>query len=149
MKARGAHVCESVKSARPIVLIVEDDPDVADAIADVLRGEGHKIYAAEHGRRAIELLNEGIRPDVILLDLMMPVMNGWQFREAQLDNPDWSIFPVVVISAEPLDAQAMSLFTGARFLPKPISFEALVSVLHEVHVQTLDAKVRPLQNSAP
>jgi len=107
------------------VLVVEDDESLRQVVADVLLAEGFSASQANDGRSALSLLrSEELRPDVILLDLMMPVMNGWQFREAQLADPSLASIPVVVMSAlETTDIQA-----DAR-LTKPVELEALVSTV--------------------
>ena len=63
------------------ILIVEDDADVRDTMVQVLESEGFSVRATRDGREALDALRAGLRPRLILLDLMMPVMNGWQFRE--------------------------------------------------------------------
>jgi CheY-like chemotaxis protein len=64
------------------VLVVDDDADIRDAICGVLEGEGYTTLTAENGQMALTLLEKGRRPCVVLLDLMMPVMNGWEFMKA-------------------------------------------------------------------
>ncbi len=89
------------------VLVVEDDLDLRDLLVEFLASEGYEVSAAADGERALAEAHAR-RPDVILLDLMMPVMSGWQFREAQLDDPQLAGVPVVVVSAfdDTLDAAA-------------------------------------------
>ncbi len=86
-------------SARQI-LLVEDDADIREALADVLRQAGYSVACAGDGKQGLDQLQRGPRPDVILLDLMMPVMDGLAFRAAQLDRPDVAHIPVVVLTAD-------------------------------------------------
>src|SRR5947208_6432557 len=81
------------------VLIVEDDEDLREMMAQLLTLEGFQAATVANGREALEYLNSGARPDVILLDLMMPVMDGWEFRRRQQADPAVSGVPVIVLSA--------------------------------------------------
>lgn len=110
----------------PEVLLIEDDCDLADVIVEVLQTEGYRLRYAPDGRAALTLLAESNLPDIILLDLMMPNMNGWEFRAAQLVDPRLAKIPVVVLSAtgeraRPIDA--------AMVMRKPVTLEALLSAV--------------------
>ncbi|HEY8516723.1 MAG TPA: response regulator [Candidatus Binatia bacterium] len=83
----------------PLVLLIEDEDSVREAIAAVLDTEGYRVRTARHGREALEMLRGGLRPCMIILDLMMPVMDGWQFRAEQLRDPELLKIPTVVYSA--------------------------------------------------
>jgi CheY-like chemotaxis protein len=118
------------------VLLVEDDPDVRSTLADILSLEGFDVEATEDGDTALELLRAGRRPDVILLDLMMPRMNGWQFRASQETDPELARIPVVVLSAQgSLAPEQEAKLHAAAFLKKPIEVPQLVDTL----TQTLHA----------
>lgn len=110
------------------VLVVEDDEGIRDALCDLLESEGFDVFSAIHGRDALEKLRgKGVRPDVILLDLMMPVMDGWAFRSEQQKDPGLADIPVVVITAS-RQADLASLNPRA-FLKKPIDFDELLRAL--------------------
>ncbi|HZZ83700.1 MAG TPA: response regulator [Anaeromyxobacteraceae bacterium] len=110
------------------VLVVEDDVAVRQAVAEVLESEGFVAEQAGDGASALALLQAPeARPDVILLDLMMPVMNGWQFRTAQLQDPDLAEIPVVVMSA--MDASGVQ--ADASIL-KPFDVDQLVATVERV-----------------
>jgi CheY-like chemotaxis protein len=81
------------------ILVVEDDPESRDALRLALKLAGHTVHTAAHGQEALDLLRAGSPPDLILLDLMMPVLSGWQFREVQRQNPALAGIPVVILSA--------------------------------------------------
>jgi CheY-like chemotaxis protein len=81
------------------VLVVDDDEDIRDSLADALRECGYSVEVAVHGRDALTKLQDGVQPAIILLDLMMPVMDGWQFRTEQLQDPKLAGIPVIIISA--------------------------------------------------
>jgi CheY-like chemotaxis protein len=109
----------------PLVLVVDDDPDILDAICDILEAEQYRVSRARHGAEALERI--GIeRPDVILLDLMMPVMDGVSFAHALRERaPSWDV-PILVISADGNPQRAASV--GARgYLAKPFDIDALLA----------------------
>ena len=81
------------------ILIVEDDPDTREMLERFLQLEGFEVRTAANGQIALQALQADSALNVILLDLMMPVMNGWQFRQAQAMDPKLSRIPVVVVSA--------------------------------------------------
>ena len=81
------------------ILIVEDDADVEEAMREILEGEGYPILSAANGEEALRILAEKPRPRLILLDLMMPVMNGWELLRALRESAKLARIPVVVVSA--------------------------------------------------
>jgi CheY-like chemotaxis protein len=81
------------------ILIVDDDPDIRDSLREVLEDEGYTVNSVANGREALEYLHHSPRPCVILLDLMMPVMDGWQFRREQKQDPAIATIPLIVITA--------------------------------------------------
>ena len=108
----------------PEILLIEDDPDLADAIVEVLQAEGYKVMHASDGSSALGMLSHGELPQVILLDLMMPNMDGWEFRTEQLRDPRLAKIPVVVLSASGERAHPVD---AALVLRKPITLETLVA----------------------
>jgi CheY-like chemotaxis protein len=109
------------------VLIVEDDADLREMMAQLLSLEGFTAQTVANGRDALEYLEAGHHPEVILLDLMMPVMDGWEFRRRQRENPELAGVPVVVLSA--LDSSRAVDLDGAAFLKKPLDFDRLLSLV--------------------
>lgn len=116
------------ENARPLarrrVLVVEDDRELRGALADLLRLEGWEVDEAENGIEALLALRTGAVPDALLLDLVMPLMNGWELRNALLADPLLAGLPVVVLSgsdAERIDADA--------FLVKPCPPDRLLATL--------------------
>src|SRR5262245_35120462 len=101
------------------VLIVEDDEDVRAALAAFLEGEGHSVTEAAHGADALTRLQEPNEICLIVLDLWMPVMDGWQFRAAQKKDPALAAVPVVVITADPSAKQRARDFGEAGWMTKP------------------------------
>jgi CheY-like chemotaxis protein len=112
-----------------VILVVDDDADLREALVAGLEREGHQVIAATDGERALQLLRWGIVPDVIMLDLMMPVMDGWEFRRQQLTDPTLAPIPVIVVSADP-EARRLLGSPGVRaVLAKPVDFETLLGAL--------------------
>ena len=81
------------------ILLIDDDPDTREQLAEILREAGYLVATARNGLEGLEKLKTDYAPCVILLDLMMPVMNGWQFRAKQLSEPELAQLPVIVLSA--------------------------------------------------
>ena len=102
------------------VLLVEDDLGIRETIAELLSEEGYGVTCAANGAEALAVLAHGGAPAVILLDLMMPVMNGWEFRSAIRNDPRLAHIPVIVLSAGLAADQRSSTLEAAAFLPKPI-----------------------------
>jgi CheY-like chemotaxis protein len=115
------------------VLLVEDNDDIRESYATLIRERGYDVQTAVNGRDALDKLEAAGSVDVILLDLMMPVMDGWQFRRRLLDEPKWAAIPVVLMSgAGELERHARSL-GAAAYLEKPIRLNALYGVLESRH----------------
>jgi CheY-like chemotaxis protein len=110
------------------ILIVDDDADIREALLDVLSDHGYAVSAVSNGREALDYLQTGERPCLILLDLMMPVMNGSQFRTAQLSDPQLRDLPVLVISAGN-DVDARSKALAAECMRKPLDLTRLLAVI--------------------
>jgi CheY-like chemotaxis protein len=109
------------------ILVVDDDPDVRSTLLGALTGQGFIVEIAPDGREALERLACGSHPDLILLDLMMPVMNGWQFRARQLALPGFADIPIVVMTAF-ADLERAAI-TADYFLAKPIAISELSNVI--------------------
>lgn len=113
----------------PMILVVEDDSAIREVLTDVLEGEGYEVLNAANGREAIQLLRSSTLPCLILLDLMMPVMNGWQFRAEQCQDPVLAPVPVVVISADSdLPIKAAEIRAN-DFIKKPIELNRLLNTI--------------------
>jgi CheY-like chemotaxis protein len=114
------------------VLVVEDDHDVREALVALLVSLGWDSEGAVNGDDALQKLSSSTTPPcLILLDLMMPVLDGRGFREEQLRRPDLADIPVVVISAFGHGQDAARDMAAAGFLPKPIDMRSLLAVVTE------------------
>jgi len=106
------------------VLVVEDDPDIRDIVQDLLESEGYDVIPASHGKQALEFLwgvKKTAKPDLVILDMMMPLVDGRQVLEAMQADPELASIPVLVISAVVREKPA----GAAAFLRKPVSLEKL------------------------
>lgn len=111
------------------VLVVDDDPDIRETLAHRLANEGYSVDLARDGAEALARLSEGRSPDAIVLDLGMPTMNGWQFRDLQKRDPRLAEIPVVVMTGQaPLGIDAQHV------LEKPFAIEHLVATIRRVTV---------------
>ena len=113
----------------PRIFLVDDDPEIRELLADVLRAEGYEVIAAANGHDGLARLRGNPPPDLILLDMMMPIMNGPQFLEACDAAESLRAVPVVVLSAyECADAP---VFGGrvVQYLRKPIELESLIALV--------------------
>jgi CheY-like chemotaxis protein len=120
------------------VLIVDDDAAIRDALTSMLEEEGHRAVSAENGAVAMERLREGLRPCAILLDLMMPVMDGWDFRAMQRRDPALADIPIIVITAVGFRTDTiLTQFGAVECVHKPPPPSALLDAVrrHCLHAQ--------------
>ena len=112
------------------VLVVDDDTDIRDSLAEVLDEDGFAVLTASNGREAFEVLHTAsAKPSVILLDMTMPVMDGWEFRKAQRSDPGLASIPVAVFSAQPNIEAAAKAVDAAAYFRKPLSVDDLIETL--------------------
>ena len=118
----------SVKSETPRqparILVIEDDADTRAALVECLREEGYEVSCASDGAEALGVLKHGDRPDLILLDLMLPGMDGWDFRAVQKKDPALSAIPVIGVSA-------VGKLADAETIRKPVRVEALLEAVRK------------------
>jgi len=112
------------------VLIVDDEPDLRESLAAILESEGYGVIEAEHGEQALQRLRT-TPTDVclILLDLFMPTMNGWRFRDEQLHDPSLASIPVIVITADAAAARKAKTLGVADALTKPLDLDRLLNLV--------------------
>jgi two-component system response regulator MprA len=115
-----------------LICLVEDDRDIRDAVTDFLEFEGYEVVTCKNGQDALDRISGGLRPDLILLDLMMPILNGWQFLEIfSRDYPDlFAQIPVVIISAARETGTGPSEKAKA-YLKKPLEMDDLMRTLEQ------------------
>lgn len=109
------------------ILLVEDDAGIRESVVECLAAEGHAVMAAANGAEGLDWLRAGNRPDLVVLDLLMPVMNGTEFLEAVRSEPDLGALPVVLMTAA-MPAAAESSAT-AGYLTKPFELADLLAAV--------------------
>jgi CheY-like chemotaxis protein len=114
------------------ILIVEDDLDVAQSVAEVLEVSGYGTAIAANGQEALDHLRTHSHPDLILLDLMMPVMDGWQFRKEQRTVPALDAIPVVVVTADGNAREKAASIQAAGHVGKPITIDSLLDEVERI-----------------
>ena len=123
---------EGVAVDAPTVLIVDDETALVSALSEFLESEGYDVATATDGLDALEQLRRGLRPAVILLDLMMPRMDGWGFRQEQLKDEELKEIPIVILTAAGFTKAALTAqFGDVELVPKPSGPAVLLSVLKE------------------
>jgi CheY-like chemotaxis protein len=111
------------------VLVVEDEPDIREVMVAILESEGYVTRAATHGAEALAHLRSGLTPCLILLDLMMPVMDGWTFCQERDKDPSLAAIPVIIVSAVARKDPKNSSLRAVDHLPKPLDVGSLLSVV--------------------
>jgi CheY-like chemotaxis protein len=123
---RSTRPAADVGDRSPLVLVVDDDADVRSTIAETLEDEGYRVAQAANGIAAHDMLRRGGTPALILLDLWMPVLDGWGFLERRALDPTIAAIPVIVMSASPFERHVPGV---QQLLKKPIRFEVLLDAV--------------------
>jgi two-component system response regulator MprA len=111
------------------VLLVDDNDDAREALAFLIERYGIQVVQARNGRDALRQLEQGLRPGLILLDLMMPQLDGWAFRAEQRRLPGGEDVPVVIYSASPTVGDDAAQLQVAGWLQKPLDFDELLAMV--------------------
>jgi CheY-like chemotaxis protein len=127
-------------------LVVEDDETIRASLAELLTEEGATLATAADGREALEALRVGRRPDLILLDLMLPVMDGWEFRVVQRADPTLSSIPLIAMSADH-SAKAHAIAADG-YVRKPIAGPELVASIRAVLLQIAEKRLAAADSTA-
>ncbi len=125
---------------RSPVLVVDDDPDIRDTLREVIEAEGFAVVCAADGERALDTLRRGLRPSLVVLDLMMPHVNGWELLATIRAERALAEVPVAVITA----SGSRAVPPGATwFLQKPIDLDTLIELVKDPRVRLLRRRERP------
>lgn len=129
--------------AGPVLLVVDDDADICEILQLVLEEEGYTVVAAHNGAEALELLKGAtVAPTLIILDLMMPVMDGWRFWDERQVDPRLSAIPLIVLTATGLRTGALG---DALILPKPVERDVLLKAIADARLaQAAADAIKPL-----
>ena len=111
------------------ILVIEDDTSIRELLVELLESEGYHVLSAINGLEGLKHLQTEQIPDLILIDLMMPVMDGYTFRTEQLKNKEWSKIPTVVMSAEANAKEKMKSFKITAFLSKPVELDTILKTV--------------------
>lgn len=114
----------------PLVLVVDDDPDILEALAEILEVEGFESRRARNGKEALDKLGPRT-PDLILLDLMMPVMDGWEFAQKLRAISNFDAPPIIVLSADRNVAAKARELGAVAYLSKPFELEELLQLVRQ------------------
>ena len=112
------------------LLLVEDDGELRSSLAELLETDGYDVIGAANGAEALEYLKKRPAPDLILLDLMMPVKDGWQFRIEQKRDPSIASIPVVALSAD--DTPKAIAIDAEAYIKKPFQYPALLEAVRRI-----------------
>jgi CheY-like chemotaxis protein len=110
------------------ILIVEDEKGIQEILKDALEMEGYKVFTADNGQEGLDLLPKIPTPCLILLDLMMPVMNGWQFAEVMSKDMTLATIPIVIVTAF---GDRAKLIPSKGVIKKPVDLDALLNIVKE------------------
>jgi CheY-like chemotaxis protein len=111
------------------ILIVEDDVDIRETMSWFLEDEGYDVASVANGEEALAILHAGLRPRIILLDWMMPVMSGWQFQQKMRNDPEFSGIPILIVTGDTMAAQRAAEFGASGHLRKPFEARQLVELV--------------------
>ena len=126
--ASGALLPDSPSSGH--ILVVEDDELLRESLGLLLDEEGYRVSLADNGREALRQLHAGLHPDLIVLDLRMPIMDGWQFRAIQKADPTFGLIPIVAVSAD--DSAQAAAISAHAYLQRPVESRALLETIERV-----------------
>ncbi len=118
------------------VMIVEDDDEIRELLAEMLAEGGFHVSTARHGKDALQLLRTKPHPNIVLLDLMMPVMDGWQMRAEMLADPKLAAIPVIIVSGAADVQDGSALLKAARVLTKPVKWPVLLDSVRDHATRT-------------
>ena len=124
----------ALKGGKPTVLVVDDNTDAVEALGQILEYEGYAVATAYDGREALDYLGGHPPPDLIVLDLMMPVMNGWELRAELAKLPAFAKVPIVVMTAL---AEAAEIEADA-IVAKPIDLKRLLLIMDRLLARRAD-----------
>ena len=149
--ARGSSARRAHLDGRPwTALVVEDDASIREALKDLLDGDGYEVLLARDGSEALKQLRVGASPDIVVLDLRMPVMDGWEFRAIQRNDAALKHIPVVAISAD--GSPQAAAISAEACLRKPLDPAELLSTLERLlrdrEVQVLSARLEAAEHLA-
>jgi CheY-like chemotaxis protein len=116
-------------SGTSYILVVDDNRDIRELVRDILEFEGYVVVTACNGKEALERLGGADLPSLILLDLMMPTMNGWEFRAEQLKDQRLASIPLVVLTGDGNASEKARVLRATSYIMKPVHLDSLLAVV--------------------
>ena len=113
----------------PYILVVDDNHDIRELVREILEFEGYAVVTACNGKEALERLGGADLPNLILLDLMMPTMNGWEFRAEQLKDLRLASIPLVVLTGDGNASEKARVLRATSYIMKPVHLDSLLAVV--------------------
>jgi len=113
------------------ILIVEDDISIRELLVEIFESEGYEVCSGQNGSEGIKALEKS-KPDVILMDLLMPVMDGYAFREEQIKKPEWDQIPVLAMSAQDQELEKLEAYGIKHFIQKPLELDHLLTQVKQL-----------------
>ena len=110
------------------ILLVEDDTSIRELLEEILESEGYLVYSSVNGLEGIKAL-ETYSPDLILMDVMMPIMDGYAFKKELLMNPKWNLIPVLAMSAQFQGKEKLADYGITNFINKPLELDHLLETV--------------------
>ena len=123
---------EGASPAERSVLVVEDESDALESIVELLESEGYHAVGAHNGQEALDALRAGLHPRLILLDLKMPVMDGWDFCAVLAGDRDLAEIPIAIVTASASLPTLPARRRDAGFFVKPINFDRLLRTVRQI-----------------
>lgn len=130
VNVEGSASAAASKASNRVALVIEDDSAIRAVITDVLEDRGFRVLAASNGAEALQQL-EFIRPDLVVLDLLMPVMHGWEFMESYFAKTNGDPVPIVVVSVNPILPRSYDRFGVRACVGKPFQVDDLVKAVED------------------
>jgi two-component system chemotaxis response regulator CheY len=113
-----------------VVMVIEDDATIRAVMTDVLEDRGYRVVTSSNGAEALQQL-ESVRPNVLVLDLLMPVMHGWEFMESYFDKTDGAAIPIVIVSVNPVLPRSFDRFGVRECVGKPFQVNDLIRAVED------------------
>jgi len=113
------------------ILLVEDDTSIRELLVEIFELEGYEVHSSSNGLEGIACLEKQI-PDVILMDIFMPVMDGFAFRKEQMENPAWQLIPTIAMSAQNQKKEELQILELTNFISKPLELDQLLETIRNL-----------------
>ena len=126
---------------RPTILVVDDHSDLRDALVVLLEHEGYRVADASNGAEALDYLRSGAPVNALIVDLDMPVMNGWDFLAERRQHPTWCAIPTLVFTGVSIAERRRDELGSLPVFTKPVNFDHLLTVLRRAMIHGIDPDV--------